>query len=233
MRRVRKAFSYFPYTQHPKGFSAHKRVMDFIETTQYNAPAAELLSTSGSGEVASVPDPWRQYEHPNGDIYYYHPQLRLITPDNIGAPEILGYIMDAREDHLQCLADDPNLHILPSDYELVVSDVSETAAVLRMYSRSAGVAYDWREERGLARKSKEHFWSYVAEYPSHHSQLPLNTETEFIEAINNAKVDIQSGVVFAFSEHQIDQIIARYQYLTGKKRYDGFSWLAYRGCYAP
>ena len=178
--------------------------------------------------------------------------------------------MDAREDHLQCLADDPNLHILPSDYELVVSDVSETAAVLRMYSRSAGAAYDWREERGvcvcvrgdffflkteviscvvfpgLAMKSKEHFWSYVAEYPSHHSQLPFNTETEFIEAIRKgerdiclspattaevfflfllplemeknekkAKVDIQSGVVFAFSEHQIDQIIARYQYLTG------------------
>lgn len=56
--------------------------------------------------------------------------------------------MEARDDHLQCLAGDPNLSILPSDYELVVSDVSETAAVLRMYSRSAGAAYDWNEERG-------------------------------------------------------------------------------------
>ena len=97
----------------------------------------------------TLPDPWGQYVHPNGDIYYYNPQLRLITPDDIRNPEILEYIMDARDDHLQCLAGDPNVHILPSDYELVVSDVSETAAVLRMYSRLAGAAYDWTEERGL------------------------------------------------------------------------------------
>src|SRR5882757_3227517 len=96
---------------------------------------------------ANIPDSWRQYEHPNGDIYYYNSQLRLITPDNIRNPEILEYIMDARDDHLQCLAGDPNLDILPPDYELVVSDVSETAAVLRMYSRMAGAAYDWTEER--------------------------------------------------------------------------------------
>ena len=98
----------------------------------------------------TIPYPWRQYQHPNGDIYYYNSQLRLITPDDVRNPEILEYIMDARDDHLQCLAGDPNIHILPSDYELVVSDVSETAAVLRMYSRAAGAAYDWTEERGLA-----------------------------------------------------------------------------------
>lgn len=98
----------------------------------------------------TIPYPWRQYEHPNGDIYYYNPQLRLITPENIRNPDILEYIMDARDDHLQCLAGDPNYHNLPFDYELVVSDVSETAAVLRMYSRWAGAAYDWTEERGLA-----------------------------------------------------------------------------------
>lgn len=57
--------------------------------------------------------------------------------------------MDARDDHLQCLEGDPNRDILPPDYELVVSDVSENAAVLRMYSRRAGEAYDWTEERGL------------------------------------------------------------------------------------
>lgn len=98
---------------------------------------------------ATIPYPWRQYEHPNGDIYYYNPQLRLITPEDIRNPDTLEYIMDAREDHLQCLDGDPSRHLLPPDYELVVSDVSETAAVLRMYSRMAGEAYDWTEERGL------------------------------------------------------------------------------------
>ena len=52
--------------------------------------------------------------------------------------------MDAREDHLQCLDGDPKRHLFPPDYELlvVVSDVSETAALLGMYSRTAGEAYD-------------------------------------------------------------------------------------------
>ena len=108
-----------------------------------------MLTDIVLGVSANVPHPWCQYEHPNGDIYFYNSELRLITPDDICNPDILEYVMEARDDHLQCLAGDPNLSILPSDYELVVSDVSETAAVLRMYSRSAGAAYDWNEERGL------------------------------------------------------------------------------------
>ena len=94
---------------------------------------------------------WCQYEHPNGDIYYYNPQLRLITPEDIRNSDILEYIiLDTQEDHLQCLDGDPNRHLFPPDYDLLmVSDVSETAAVLRMYSRMAGEAYGWTEERGL------------------------------------------------------------------------------------
>ncbi|KAF8887249.1 hypothetical protein CPB84DRAFT_1816638 [Gymnopilus junonius] len=182
--------------------------MDFIETAQYNAP-------SGNSSRALLPPPWRQYRHPNGDIYYYNPQLRLITPDNIRDPQIFEYILDAREDHLQCLAGDPNLHRLPSDYELVISDISDTAAVIRMYSRAAGEAYTWTEEQGLIRKTTEHFWSYVAEYPSHHENLPPNTEEEFVQSLSNARQAVISGAVFPFSERQIEQIIARYNYLTG------------------
>jgi hypothetical protein len=108
-----------------------------------------LIFLSDGFFSATIPYPWRQHEHPNGDIYYYNPQLRLITPEDIRNPDILEYIIDARDDHLQCLDGDPSCDNLPPDYELVVSDVSETAAVLRMYSRRAGAAYDWTEERGL------------------------------------------------------------------------------------
>ncbi|KDR84419.1 hypothetical protein GALMADRAFT_206051 [Galerina marginata CBS 339.88] len=203
--------------------------MDFIETAQYNAPSSSSLP--GNSSQAPLPYPWHQYRHPNGDIYFYNNQLRLITPDNVRDPEILEYIIDAREDHLQCLAGDPNLHRLPTDYELVVSDVSDTAAVIRMYSRVAGAAYTWTEERGLAMKSREHFWSHVAEYPSHHPDLPPNTEGEFVQSLNNAKLAIASGAVFPFSERQIDQIIARYQYLTaqrtqGRNVTPSLAWLA-------
>ncbi|KAJ3512036.1 hypothetical protein NLJ89_g3751 [Agrocybe chaxingu] len=202
--------------------------MDFIETAQYNAPASSVAA--GSSSQASLPPPWRQYQHPNGDIYFHHREHRLITPDNIYDPEILEYILEAREDHLQCLAGDPGSSRLPSDYELVISDVSDTAATIRMYSRSATEAYTWTEENGLVTKSREHFWSHVAEYPSHHPQLPPNTEAEFARALENAKQAIADGAVFPFTERQIDQIIARYQNLTalrsqGRSTTPSLAWL--------
>lgn len=40
---------------------------------------------------------------------------------------------------------------------------------------------------GLVVKTKENFWSHVAEYPTHHLQLPPNTEREFVESIRNGK----------------------------------------------
>lgn len=41
---------------------------------------------------------------------------------------------------------------------------------------------------GLRVKGKEHFWSFVAEFPSHHQELPPNTEVEFVQALNNGNV---------------------------------------------
>ena len=123
------------------------------------------------------PNPWCQYKHPNGDIYYYNPQLRLITPEYIRNSDILEYIMDAREDHLQCLDGDPNRHLFPPDYDLlVVSDDSETAAVLRMYFRMAGEAYNWTEERGLVIFTIEFLTFTVSSYCScSHYRISLSS----------------------------------------------------------
>ncbi|KIM38738.1 hypothetical protein M413DRAFT_75683 [Hebeloma cylindrosporum] len=190
----------------PRDSDGHQETMDFIETAQYNAPSA-------SSPTVEPPYPWRRYQHPNGDVYFYHDSFRFISPDDVCDPLILEYLIDAREEYLQSLGRDPNFHPLPMDYELVISDVSEEAATIRMYSRSAGQAYEWTEERGLTVKGKEHFWSFVAEYPSHHQELPPHTEDEFVQALNNATQAITSGTVFPFSERQISQIVARYQSL--------------------
>jgi len=63
------------------------------------------------------------------------------------------------------------------------------------------------------KNSSEHFWSHVAEYPSHHSELPPNTETAFIDTLTKARESISQGVLFPFSEQQIDQIFERYRHL--------------------
>ncbi|PPR06109.1 hypothetical protein CVT26_005336 [Gymnopilus dilepis] len=86
-----------------------------------------------------------------------------------------------------------------------------------MYSRAAGQAYTWTEGQGLAPKSREHFWSHVAEYPCHHPDLPPGTEAEFVEALRHARETITNGAVFPFNELQISQIIARYQDLTDRR----------------
>ncbi|KAG6896015.1 hypothetical protein C0992_010884 [Termitomyces sp. T32_za158] len=212
-----------PSTNAPDALTNESR-MGFIPTTTYQ----RFLTNNGTSQLP-VPPEWEQYEHPNGDIYYYHRGLRLITPDNIRDPEKLRHVLDAREDHLQCL--DNSVAQLPADWELVLSDVTEEVAVIGMFSRTLGLEYEWTEELGLQVKdSPEYFWSHVAEYPSHHPELPPNTEAAFTQAIRSARVALTEGAVFPFSESQINQIIARYEDLKalqsqGKMVVPALGWL--------
>ncbi|KAF9535143.1 hypothetical protein CPB83DRAFT_755201, partial [Crepidotus variabilis] len=149
------------------------------------------------------------YQHPNGDHYYFNPGLRLLTTDDIHDPIVLGYIVDARDDIVQQLV----TANLPADYELVITDTSEIAATIRIYSRSAGQAYLWTEENGRYMIKVQHFWTFVAEFPSHHLDLPPNAEREFAHALETAKTAIASGGVFPFTSSEIDQIVARFETL--------------------
>lgn len=91
---------------------------------------------------------WGQHKHPNGDVYYYHSDLRLITPEDIRDPVMLQFVLDARLDHLQCLQADDSLSKLADDWELTLTDVTDAAAVIGMFSRKLGVAYNWGEGKG-------------------------------------------------------------------------------------
>ena len=201
-----------------------------------------------------VPVGWGQYKHPNDDIYYYHPDLRLITPEDIRDPVMLQFVLDARLDHLQCLQADDSLSKLADDWELTLTDVTDAAAVIGMFSRNLGVAYEWSEGKGtnlknslcafiptvcfpagLELKTPEYFWSHVAEYPSHHAELPPNAESEFRKALTNggsfrpcvfmkchrqaaliaARTSVDQGVVFPFSKEQIEHISNQYHHLKG------------------
>ncbi|KAF9477834.1 hypothetical protein BDN70DRAFT_861148 [Pholiota conissans] len=187
--------------------------LDFIETAQYNPPSASY--PTGSGSQAGLPHSWRQYQHPIGDVYFHNHSLRLTTGDNVRNSNTLQYIMDAYEDHSQSIAGDPNYQRLPSDIETVVSDVTPREAVIRMYSRRAGTVFHYSEEQGLRFGMTEEFWSHIAEFPSHHRDLPPTAESQFVQSITAAKSAISEGTLFCFTEQQIDKIIARYQELIG------------------
>lgn len=95
-----------------------------------------------------MPAGWSRYVHPNGDVYYRNHQLRLTTPDDIRRPETRQYVLDAREDHLEVISNDPDYTRLPPDWEIAISDVSESTAIIGMYSRQDGQAYEWKERDG-------------------------------------------------------------------------------------
>lgn len=213
--------------------------MQFIETASYQRPFASNDSSS-----LTIPPSWQQYRHPNGDIYYYNPLLRLITPEDIRDPAMLEFVLDAREDHIQCLQDDSSISNLPDDWELTLSDVTDSSAVIGMHSRKMGLSYEWAEDKGLEIMNPEHFWSHVAEYPSHHEDLPPNTEAAFIKALTDAKMSLDNGSTLPFTTSQIDQMIQRYQVLKalqaeGKAVVPALAWLmgvvmpleAYEGAY--
>ncbi|TFK29034.1 hypothetical protein FA15DRAFT_753086 [Coprinopsis marcescibilis] len=192
--------------------------LPFIETVQYHT---QLDSSS-----IPIPDGWQQYVHPNGDVYYRNGQLRLITPDDIRRPEILQYVLDARDDHLEVISEDPNSENLPDDIEMTISDVSDSAAIIGMFSRRAMRAYQWNERAGkLVVGHQQHFWTHVAEYPSHQRRLPPNAEQEFVSAVQHAKIRLRSGEIFPFTEHQIDQIIALYERHKSRNNIPGLGWL--------
>ncbi|KAJ2930405.1 hypothetical protein H1R20_g6677, partial [Candolleomyces eurysporus] len=117
--------------------------LPFIETVQYTR-------RQDPADIARLPIPanWSRYVHPNGDVYYRNHQLRLTTSDDIRRPLTLQYVLEARQDHIDTISDDPNYTRLPPDWEITISDVSESTAVIGMYSRHAGQAYEWREREG-------------------------------------------------------------------------------------
>jgi hypothetical protein len=61
---------------------------------------------------------------------------------------MLGFVLDAREDHIQCLQSDSSLKKLPDDWELTLTDITDSAAVIGMHSRRLGESYEWTEETG-------------------------------------------------------------------------------------
>lgn len=198
--------------------------LPFIETVQYG----RRTSSSPEGESDSLPPPpgWNRYVHPNGDIYYRNHQLRLTTPDNVRRPVTLQYVMDARDDHLENISGDPNFNRLPPDLEICISDISDQTAVIGMYSRQAGRAYEWNERQGrLLVKESQHFWAFVAEYPSHFPTLPPGAEAQFIAAITQAKARLAQGETFPFTELQIDQITALYTRLKRRNNVPALGWL--------
>ncbi|KAG2012996.1 hypothetical protein CC2G_009939 [Coprinopsis cinerea AmutBmut pab1-1] len=205
----------------PPSYDMSDSTLNFIETVRYQVPDSASQSSN-----LPLPPGWNQYVHPNGDVYYRNSQLRLTTPDNIRRPKILQNVLDAREDHLELLSDDPNYQRLPDDLEMTIYDVNDATAIIGLYSRRARQAYEWNERAGrIVVRPKQHFWSHVAEYPSHHRHLPPGAEEEFVTAVHQAQIRLRNGEAFPFTEQQLDQIKALYERHKARDNIPALGWL--------
>ena len=149
-----------------------------------------------------APPEWEVHRHPNRDIYFYHRELRLITPDDITDGDKLALVMESWDEHMQNMKYDPMGQTLADDWELILSDVTEESVVIEVISRNAGQAYKWSDDKGafvISGGSPElisfpaaglqlwednaHYWSILAEYPSHHLEIPPAIEAEFLKQV--------------------------------------------------
>ncbi|PFH46561.1 hypothetical protein AMATHDRAFT_7657 [Amanita thiersii Skay4041] len=197
-------------------FEDSQSILDFIQTTRYQKPFEGVAYVTADGKSYIVAPPsWSVHRHPNGDIYFYNPERNLITPDDITEPEKLELVIESWDDHMHNIEHDPLAKQLGDNWELILSDVTDTSMIIEMISRSNKAAYNWTENRGLERwEGQEHFWSLLAEYPSHHQELPHGVEDEFVRSIYEAKEAIQtSSAVFPLTGEQIDHVITRYHQL--------------------
>ncbi|KAF8635364.1 hypothetical protein AX17_003933 [Amanita inopinata Kibby_2008] len=193
-----------------------QNILDFIQTGRYQGFEDEVCATANSSSDIVVPPSWNLCRHPNGDIYFHNPDLCLVTPDDITDPDKLTLVVESWEDHMLNMEYDPVGKQLGDDWELILSDATESSVMIEMISRSTGIAYRWCDEAGLRPwQGREHFWSILAAYPSHRLELPPGVESEFIHTLSSAKAAIKNGVVFPLSAEQINGVISQYEQLKG------------------
>jgi hypothetical protein len=192
-----------------------RRILDWIDSTRYQRPfeGVAYLASDGTAYI-EAPDDWEVYRHPNGDIYYYNRKLRLLTPDDITSTKRLSRVMDHYEDHMENMQYDRLGKQMNNDWELILSDATKSSVLIEMISRNTGKACKWTDSRGLELfESKAHYWSILAEYPSHHPRLPPGTEDEFVRTVRGARDAIDSGHHCTLSREQVDKVLDRYQEL--------------------
>ncbi|KAK2459952.1 hypothetical protein APHAL10511_008037 [Amanita phalloides] len=196
-----------------QAYKSDLNILDFIQITRYQRPFEGVAYVSKDGGTYIVAPPqWEVHRHPNGDVYFYNPVLRLITPDDVTDYEKLALVEEWRDEHVQNMMYDPIGRKLGNDCELILSDVTGSSVMIEVISRNSGRAYKWSDEAGLQLwEDKAHYWSLLAEYPSHHEGLPPGVEDEFVKRVFAVKAAVEGGQSCPLTCQQIDQVIARYK----------------------
>jgi len=118
-----------------------------------------------------------------------------------------------------------------NDWELILSDATKSSVLIEMICRNTGKAYKWNDSRGIELfDDKAHYWSILAEYPTHHPKIPPGLEDEFVRTVRAARDAVDKGYHCALSREQIDKVLDRYKELkdlqaAGQNAIPALMWL--------
>ncbi|KAJ7486970.1 hypothetical protein FB451DRAFT_1228430 [Mycena latifolia] len=160
------------------------------------------------------PDDWDKFVHPNGSIYFYNPDLRLLTTDNVSNSLALRRLLKVHTDHRIWLNNLIQSHRALEDAEMLLFHRDDPAKSfcppsITVASWRRGRAYDYATNADQSRavlKSKSDFWSYVAQYPMHRTHLPPVMESNFLSALAfgaNERIMDEKATTFPFEDTQI------------------------------
>ncbi|KAG9014423.1 hypothetical protein FRB90_005292, partial [Tulasnella sp. 427] len=156
-----------------------------------------LTHFTGCLDGVPLPQPWVEYVHPEGNVYYYSPSVRLLTnadPRRSGLTALFEVALEQISERL-------HVDSKPKDYEIYFdhpeSLASSSAAIIRYYV----VNYDhksifWVEPvdvltdlpgldafeslKQLQLVLRPEFWTHVEQYPCHQPTYDHDAEKELI-----------------------------------------------------
>ncbi|CCM00467.1 uncharacterized protein FIBRA_02500 [Fibroporia radiculosa] len=194
-----------------RGATVDKRMVEFHGKLLRRARAV------GGTQAYSVGHGWRRYVHLEGDVYYYHPEHRLVTPDDVENGEQRKAVEDAAGEFWDELEQAGITDYIPDDYELVMSVDEEGPTRADLVCRRTGQLFKCNPSKpGIIEQVHTYaYWVHVNEFPMHAGPLPISAEVEFLNALTygaNEAILGDEETTFPYTDQQMEQFMRLYRH---------------------
>ncbi|CAL1699911.1 unnamed protein product [Somion occarium] len=184
----------------------------------WNDPIVEYVEAGIGLRATKLPDGWKKYVHFHGSIYFYNPDLRLLTTGDITKETIREEIESVRDDMVALDSEDGYWNSL---------GLSNADVVSLYFNEEEPISGEWvifnkGEQIDTGEKCAERmvlsatFWRRVEEFPMHLDYIipfgPAAFKSALACAANEAILD-ETPTLFPFTDAQIERLMEMYECL--------------------
>ncbi|KIO30642.1 hypothetical protein M407DRAFT_20357 [Tulasnella calospora MUT 4182] len=179
---------------------------------------------------APIPRDWVQYLHPEGNVYYHHPEAGIVSdtdPRRIGVSAVLNNALEKIRSRLpqDTKLNDFEVYLNITDASRLGSDGGVEYYLVDYNSRSiswvddldiltgpigsGSVVEPFESTRHLHSSLEPEFWTHVEFHPCHQPTYDLKGERELTAALRHGCVDDMTapGSVFPYSADECQQFL--------------------------